>query len=93
MKTEELQVRINNTVRINSKNGIYKSLKKLEARDCKIGDIVLTKSGSVFEIQEIKQNANRSEDLTIAVGKGEYIGCMYGSYNGVFPSIHEMKQV
>jgi hypothetical protein len=53
MKTEELQVRINKTIRENTKNGIYKSLKELKVEDCKIGDIVLTFSGSVFEIQEI----------------------------------------
>jgi hypothetical protein len=33
MKTEELQVRINKTVRENTKNGLYKSLKKLKVKD------------------------------------------------------------
>ena len=93
MKTEELQVRINKTVRINSKNGIYKSLKKLKVEDCKIGDIVLTFSGSVFEIEEISQNENRENDLTIAVGLNDKNGSMYGSYNGTFPSIYKLEQI
>jgi hypothetical protein len=46
-------------------------LKKLEVKDCKIGDIVLTFSGSVFEISEISRNKKRENDLTIAVGVGE----------------------
>jgi hypothetical protein len=49
---------------------------------------------SLFDkINEIKQNVNRSEDLTIAVGKSDYIGSMYGSYKGTFPSIFKLNLV
>jgi hypothetical protein len=57
-------------------------------KDCKIGDIVLTFSGSVFEISEISRNKKRENDLTIAVGVGDIAGSMYGSYEGVFPSLY-----
>ena len=90
---QELQNRINDTIAKNTTKGLWHSLTKLKVSDCKLGDIVLTTAGSVFEINEIKQNVNRSEDLTIAVGKSDYIGSMYGSYKGTFPSIFKLNQI
>jgi hypothetical protein len=60
MSKNVLKDRIKKTVCKNSSNGLWVDLKKLKVEDCKIGDIVLTFSGSVFEIEEIEQNANRS---------------------------------
>jgi hypothetical protein len=91
--TKELQDRINDTIAKNSHKGLWNSLNELKVSECKLGDIILTKAGSVFEINEIKQNVNRSEDLTIAVGKSDYIGSMYGSYKGTFPSIFKLNQI
>ncbi|VVM18532.1 hypothetical protein BSPWISOXPB_4374 [uncultured Gammaproteobacteria bacterium] len=65
---EELRDRINKTVHKNCLKGLWLGLKKLEVKDCKIGDIVLTKAGSVFEISEIRRNKKRENDLTISVG-------------------------
>jgi hypothetical protein len=90
---EKLKDRINKTVHKNCSKGLWVGLKKLEVKDCKIGDIVLTFSGSVFEISEISQNKNRENDLTIAVGIDDIAGSMYGSYKGVFPSLYKLEQV
>jgi hypothetical protein len=90
---EELRDRINKTVHKNCLKGLWVGLKKLEVKDCKIGDIVLTFSGSVFEISEISRNKKRENDLTIAVGVGDIAGSMYGSYEGVFPSLYKLEQV
>jgi hypothetical protein len=72
---EKLIDRINKTVYKNCKNGLWGNLKNLKVEDCKIGDIVLTKSGSVFEIEEINQNKKREKDLTVALGVSDIIGC------------------
>ena len=90
---ERLRDRINKTVYLNCKNGIWGNLKNLKIEDCKIGDIVLTKAGSVFEIEEISQNENRENDLIIAVGLNDKNGSMYGSYNGTFPNVYKLEQI
>jgi hypothetical protein len=57
---EELRDRISKVIRLNcDSSSLWKNLKKLEVKDCKVGDIVLTLSGSVFEISEISQNKKR----------------------------------
>jgi hypothetical protein len=38
-------------------------------------------------------NKKRENDLTIAVGVGDIAGSMYGSYEGVFPSLYKLEQV
>ena len=90
---ERLRDRINKTVYKNCKNGLWRNLKNLKVEDCKIGDIVLTKSGSVFEIEEINQNKKREKDLTVALGVSDIIGSMYGSYNGTFPNVYKLEQI
>ena len=91
---EELRDRISKVIRLNcDSSSLWKNLKKLEVKDCKVGDIVLTLSGSVFEISEISQNKKREKDLTVALGISDSIGAMYGSYNGTFPSVYKLKQI
>ena len=91
---EELRDRISKVIRLNcDSSSLWKNLKKLEVKDCKLGDIVLTLSGSVFEVSEISRNKKRENDLTIAVGVSDIAGSMYGSYEGVFPSLYKLEQV
>ncbi len=67
-------------------NNLYDNLIPLTVANCKKGVNVLTKAGSIFKIETISKNKNRNDDLTIEVGNGKH-GNIYGSYNGVFPSL------
>lgn len=86
-----LDFQINKSVKSNIQgltltNNIFDDLIPLTVEACKEGITVLTKAGSIFKVETIKQNKKRPDDLTIEVGNGKY-GNMYGSYKGVFPSL------
>ena len=67
-------------------NNLYHNLTPLTVDTCKVGVNVLTKAGSHFKVEIINKHRSRKGDLTIEVGNGKH-GNMYGSYNGVFPSL------
>jgi hypothetical protein len=52
------QNRINDTIAKNTTKGLWHSLTKLKVSDCKLGDIVLTTAGSVFEILTLSKNSS-----------------------------------
>lgn len=66
--------------------GIYDNMEALTVKKCKVGLKVLTRAGLMFAVESIIPQHNRHGDVTVVTGNGEY-GSIYGSYNGVFPSL------
>ena len=94
LKRHKASQKITNTI-VNNTNekGEWKGIRRLEPKDCKVGDVVLNFQNSICEIKEVKHNANKRGDTKIVLNRlrddERSISC---SYDGVFSTTYKLEQ-
>ena len=94
LKIHKANQKIANTI-VNNTNekGEWKTIRRLEPKDCKVGDVVLNFQNSICEIKEVKHNSNKYNDTRIVLNRLRdddiSISC---SHDGVFSTTYKLKQ-
>jgi hypothetical protein len=94
LKRHKANQKIANTIVKNTNDkGEWKAIRRLEPKDCKVGDVVLNFQNSICEIKEVKHNSNKHGDTRIVLNRlsndERSISCSHG---GVFKTTYKLKQ-
>ena len=94
LKIHKANQKIANTI-VNNTNdkGEWKAIRRLEPKDCKVGDVVLDFQNAICEIKEVKHNSNEYGDTKIVLNNLRNDERLYGcSHGGVFLTIWKLQQ-
>ena len=84
---------VDTIVKNTNEKGEWKGIRRLEPKDCKVGDVVLNFQNSICEIKEVKRNSNKHGDTKIVLSRlRDDERSISGSHDGVFSTTYKLEQ-